>query len=61
MVKTYKCKVLPLKLDCVSKQFYIWTNLKRDSLLQYFLTRFSDNMTRINENYTDGNQAVAHA
>lgn len=52
MIKmTYKCKILPLKLDCfVFLKFYILTNLKRESLLQYFLTRFSNNMTRTNEN-----------
>lgn len=49
MIKiTYKCKVLPLKLDCAFlKTVLILTNLKRDSLLQYFLIRFSHNMTRI--------------
>lgn len=48
MIKiTYKCKVLPLKLDCVFWNSLILTNLKRDSLLQYFLTHFSNNMTSI--------------
>lgn len=49
MIKiTYKCKVLPLKLDCAFlKTVLILTNLKKDSLLQYFLIRFSHNMTRI--------------
>lgn len=47
MIKlTYKCKVLPLKLDCVLKQFNI-DQSQRDSLLQYFLTRISNDMTKM--------------
>lgn len=42
---THKCKVLPLKLDCVFKQVFISTNLKGIHCYSTYSTRFSNNKT----------------
>lgn len=64
MIKvTYKCKVLPLKLDCVLKQFNIDQSQKGFTATVLFDTlqiQYDTDMTRVNEN-TDRIQAVAHA
>lgn len=65
MIKiTHKCKVLPLKLDCVFKQVSISTNLKGIHCYSTFSTRFSNNKTSNHPRrleYTERNQAIAHA